>query len=730
MLPANKLVFLSLAVFAGLVWSAFSSDEAYSQAPSAFEVGVEVDGDWIIEEVIRHPEFVRIKFQRGDGDTSIEMTSGVVAGSEDREFVVQPGPNSSLVPELATWVGDNWTASDFAPEEDSSAGSTEHQTGSRPSWESTRRAEYSLGILLLLAVWKYRAAIRRVPTAEFGVFLATLLGCLAIFAFATPDPFLFGDPIRDLHIARSCNIGVCPRGASTSIPGIAQGTLWPRLVGGLLGVGVPVSKLPVCVNALNALAVGVAAVLVWREKRGVLVVVAVVALGIWAAISLDAVGMFWNPSLVPLASMVAACALVRAIRTGETSDWVAVGITAWIVGEAHIIGILLVPISVAIACWRSRTPYLAAPAVAVPAIVALVLVSPSTARSLVEVHEFAPLMVTLAFVGAGGVGLFARRRKFIGKEVWIYASVAALFGLAAIVRLSSLGTDPRYAAPGFGYAIAAISQLVFSRRAQRLSFFAGGVALLACLIDQAATTTASTARLLRFDDVEVVRVLGEFGDPTTLAWTLHSRPDTFLPLTLSLLDPFSASAGEPREEGAADHPEAVTALFMEAAPEPGAGWRWTPFEGAGGLAVRSYDPWVQRTAFVVSAQDGLEHRFEIETAPERRPRSRPEYIAMSLQSLDRPIWTFEFPIEAGPGSVGESRMIALVEDRDCRREIVEVRNVEFVGELPSTEIEILGQLEPGSLLVRLPEGCSPFIPPMWVEIAELTPALRQAISAP
>lgn len=666
-----------------------------SEASAAgwLEEGVSSPDGWVATEFLEHAEFIRITFESGGNSTSVEVTV-----RDGTDAVIQPGPGASPPPALIQWVTEAWESRPEA-EEGAPAGLLT-TTPRSPVW-------IALIAIALLTV------VRSRPPNEWPKQRSLVVGgTVAVFAFGylsvfLPDVPLIGDTCRDLQLARDCLLGLCGAGARAGFGELQQGTLWLRFLGTLLTLGVSVASIPAVINALHALTAGVAALL-FAERGGWL---AGLGAGLGTIVCLfhsEALGYLWNPTVIPFASLVAAVATLKAFRSRDWRDFVLVGVTVWLVAEAHVIGWVLLPAAAALAGAQAKRAIPSGAGLIASAVLCHLAVSPDAASTNLAIAGAELVGLTVVAFAAG----FAMRRFELVTEDRAMLAVGVGFALAIPAALILFGEIRlRYAAPGFGFLLFGLRAYVAPKAARLLP----AVALVAFGL---APPSNSDSPLIMASETEVLQQLASCGEYDECVWSLHASPR--FPF-VRMLD----ATGVGSEYSPAP---ALTFVPLVSAIE-GPDWSWVP-AASGGFAVRGYEPWVHRRDADACSMAGECVRL--------RPSPLPgmHYMrtgaVMPLRNGYGTPSRFEFPIRVPAHEMGESREIVLWAplDESCRVEIIEVKGLEYQGTLPSHAVSLTASSSSGELVVEIGEACAHdyvMTPPTWVEAPRVPAAVRESI---
>ena len=688
----------------------FTSPVNAEPGSSWIALGDEGADGWVVSDVLEHPEFVRIEFRRAGERTSVEVTA---TAEPSGQALVQPGPGSQPPAVLVSWVRTRWES---RPVEVEVAPVT-------PNWEPGGTVERAppplhrifgiLGLICLLTLFHSRKRLTRPTWREVAISVFAFAATLAAFSVFAGELALFRDPIRDIGLARDCNAGLCGSGARAGFASLSQGTLWPRLVGALIAVGVPLESFPLSVNVLHAITVACIAFVVVRETGSPLVSGLLSAAAVALLFRCDAAGYFWNPTLVPIASVAAAVALRGALRSGRWPDYAFAGVALWIVAEAHVIGFVLVPVLLVVAVARAENPIRSALAVLLIPSVLFALVSPNAAQINADAAGGLGVLVPVAAIA---VGLAARRFGPGMADKRTLLGVGLIF-VVAVVASAVLFGEPRwrYLGPGLGFVLFGIAD------AGRVGIAKGAVVAAFSLAVSIPLIGASSGPSLSTAHADLLRTLGVRASYSELLWTLHSDVELGVPMAVDATFPL-------RDEGA-DH-GAVSVVWLEIRPE-GEGWEWFG-SGDGGFALRGYAPWVVRPGVRACESTGECQRY---LPDERSVASRYTHRSPRLSPPNvRPLnpSRFVFPIEVPEPHLGQTRELLLLPTRgDCHVEILDVTGLAYRGTLPATRVTLEAVERSGELVVAVHGECGETYQgtaPTWIEAPTIPPQIETAFA--
>ncbi|PRQ07250.1 glycosyltransferase family 39 protein [Enhygromyxa salina] len=469
-----------------------SAERAPETAASADPDEVTV-GRWRGQIVEHHAQFVRYSFaepgQPAQPGMVVELTRrrpehGTEFGTE--ALAVQAAPGGQVTPELLQAVTAWLRADGPGPEQLFAAPAQAQPAAASPALEAPARVR-SLG-WGLIAAWLVAALGSLVPgvrgaahqvaspgtnrwPATVGVLLLVTVAVVGLrLTFAAPSP-LDDDALNDIGMGLACAAGdPCLHGATASFGGFEHGTLFPRLLGLLLSLGLTITSVQTVLIVLSAVAVAVtfeAGRRLLGARDGALAgaLAAVGLLGLQLTELASTGDILWNPAAMALPAALTQVALLRGAVTGRSGWLLLAGLFAGVAYEVHLSGLALWPGLVIVAAATkpaqpaaadSRLRELAARLVWLPALAGAagvtMVVSPASAKAnaLAVAEHVGWIACAGALAASVAVGSLLRWRQ--GQD-----PIALALGLPIVILAGTLAAAAgfvealplRYLAPAF-----------------------------------------------------------------------------------------------------------------------------------------------------------------------------------------------------------------------------------------------------------------------------------------
>jgi len=396
-------------------------------------------GGWRVVRVVSHSEFRRVFLTDATGqETGVEITLKREGGTAT--VLVQPAPGQRPPTPLLEAVRAllDKPASNVGEQRPSAQELFQAEPDRTLSNFSIAAGFVLLALAALLLFLRLRGPPATALSADALPWRPTLLVTLAAFLLmwgylqltSIPAP-LNRDTIRDILMGQQCHAaGWCHMGPQSSLGGLVQGTLWPRLAGS----GLSITALQTTVHALEALGV---ALIVLAGARWLSLTVGVVAAAFFASGILwtrPDLPILWHPILMPLMAGAATASLVWLTRNRHLEAGVVAAVALGLSLEAHPVAAGLIPAWAAAVILWCRRPWttLAAGALALGAMV--LWLSPGTAvNNLSAVAGLStPVWMGLVFMGGAVLsGLLRLRRRFAAR----LAALPPAHGVALVLGL-------------------------------------------------------------------------------------------------------------------------------------------------------------------------------------------------------------------------------------------------------------------------------------------------------
>lgn len=727
-----------------LVWTLLGPSGAALAAPAVPDKGAVVLERWRVVRVETHPEYRRFFLEGPDGTAAVEVTArrGRSGMFQTPSFLIQPAPGQPPHMPLLEEFTRIFEALDTGG---GASGGSALTVDDRSAEVATRTAARVLWVVLVLAalLWRRRGAPRGPPVRSRAQLLAA--GALVAgasfcyLAWSGGAPVLHLDSVRDVLMGRECLAGgACLAGPPTSVDGVLQGTLWPRILGALDGAGVGIAGIHAVVLALDALSVcGVfLAGARWLPEPRVAAPLAACAYLVLLAEGTDHHLILWHPSLGPAAATALTLALLGVAARGTWRRALVAGIALAVLVESHVASVAMLPALVVVVSARAERLGAALMAALVGCGATLLALSPgSVMRSAesVATSAWAVGALSLAATVVGSRLLFRERPP--GAALVVGAILAAQAVFWAVGAASGYDVAPwRYHLA----ALPALAGVVGGALAVGLGALGRGgrgVLVGAALCGVAGLSWPLTRppehyeRLLLEDGQAVAEALARRGYDFEAGFArLRGVDSRRLVAALSLE---TAAGGDPGDDVLVlKVPDGV---MPERRPE-----RWTvvPAAGAWSLVVRPLNSWLGPRARVCARGTGPVRCVETERVW-REPAPASWVRARAYPSLSEwpevPEGPFELRWEIPVRREGTPRLVAArtVLGEGCGWTMLNAQGATLAG---AGEALDLSRPEVGRTLVlsrRHGPGACESRPPRWppdvVEVTTAETELRQLL---